>query len=259
MKKIYIIIMLSLVFLACEERKEKELEFTNYTVERTYKNCLPEQGNCTFINLTYPVIVTDNTAAENINLEVNDHVIKIVNYQDDLEIESSEDLADKFIKNYEESAADFQDYETPWEASVFGEILLQNEDIISIKINSDLFTGGAHGYSSVSFLNFNPETGERYSHDQLFSSDFKAFAEDEFRKEKDISSGEPINNTGLFFEDDEFELPENIGFTSSKVIVHYNTYEIASYAEGTFTLEFPVEEVQQYLNISLKENSPESI
>ena len=251
-KKSLLVLVFAVLFAACEEEKEP-LKFTNYSVEKSYDACNPEEGNCTFISVNYPVAEGKNEAGERMNEEITNHIIQVVDYRDDKQIESIEGLADRFIENFENTANDFPEQNIPWEASVFGEISLRTEDLISFRFNSEIFTGGAHGYSSVSFLNFNPETGAPYSHEELFTSEFKEFFEEKFRQDQNIPQDEPINSNGLFFEDDKFVLPQNIGFTENELVLHYNAYEISSYADGNFTYRFPYAEVEEFLKVSLEE------
>ena len=250
MKKNIFTLFILAFLVACESEKQP-LEFTNYAIERHFKDCNPDLESCTFIDLNYPVANKKREEAKIINREIANHIIKIIDYREDATVENLEQLADRFITNYENTSADFPDSETPWEASVYGEVQYFGEELISIKFTSELFTGGAHGYGSESFLNFNPENGELYKNKELFTSGFKDFVEKEFRKEKEIPVSDPINSTGLFFEDEQFHLPYNIGFSEGKVILHYNAYEIASYAEGAFRMEFSQEEVAQFLRIEL--------
>ncbi|MDT0691888.1 DUF3298 and DUF4163 domain-containing protein [Salegentibacter sp. F188] len=252
MKKFLLVLVFAVLFTACEEEKEP-LKFTNYSVEKSYNKCNPEEGNCTFISMSYPVAEGENEAAERINKEITNHIIEVVDYRDDKKIESIEGLAERFIENFENTANDFPEQNIPWEASVFGEIPLRTEELISFRFNSQIFTGGAHGYSSVSFLNFNPQTGAQYSHDELFTSEFKGYFEEKFREDQNIPQEEPINSNGLFFEDDKFVLPQNIGFTENEVVLHYNAYEISSYADGNFTYRFPYSEVEEFLKVSIEE------
>ncbi len=230
MKKITLLLLLSLAFAACET-EEEPLGFIDYSVERYYEDCRPEEGNCTFINLGYPVAKNNTNAAEKINRSINDRIIRIVDYSEEITAESPEELAEDFITNYENTKAKFPDSETPWEASVQGEVSYKGENLISVRFNSEIFTGGAHGYAGTGFINFNPETGDEYEHSAIFNEDFIEFVEKAFREKQEIPKDEVINSTGLFFENDEFHLPNNIGFTEEKVIVIYNPYEVAAYAE----------------------------
>jgi len=49
------------------------------------------------------------------------------------------------------------------------------------------------------------------------------------------------------FEDNQFQLPQNMGLTPQGMVLHYNPYEAASYADGALVLEFPHEAVRPFL------------
>ncbi|HEY9186123.1 MAG TPA: DUF4163 domain-containing protein [Salegentibacter sp.] len=250
MKKLLSIFSLILLFSACEQEPES-LKFSNFSVEKSADNCDPETEKCSFIDLNFPEASGDGTREKRINEEIENHLSYILGYEDDPNIESVEDMGDIFIRNYEKTTKDFPGYNTPWEATIYGEISYESDKLVSIQFNSEVFEGGAHGYSSITWLNFNPETGAIYSQDELFTEDFKNFIEKRFRKEQGIPEGESINSTGLFFENDEFHLPQNIGFSSTKVILYYNAYEIAAYADGPYRMELSQTEISEYIKIEL--------
>ncbi|MDN3596122.1 DUF3298 and DUF4163 domain-containing protein [Zunongwangia endophytica] len=256
MKKILFVLLASMLLFACEDEKKKELNFTNYNVEKAYKQCNPEDGDCTFINLNYPVAKGNKEVAQKINDSIAHRIIQIVSGfspESTRTPETIDEMVNDFIENYASYREDFPETDIPWEATVFAEITLENANILSIDFNSYTFTGGAHGYGSNTYLNFNPETGEVYTHKDLFSAEFKAFVEKDFRTKEDIPQDVNINSTGMFFENDEFHLPVNISFNENKVILTYNPYEIAAYAEGQKTYEYSLDEVSEYLKIDLSE------
>ena len=84
---------------------------------------------------------------------------------------------------------------------------------------------------------------------QLFKSekDFKAFAEKEFRNKYKIPANGSINPTGLMFENEKFNLPLNIFYTKEGLLLYYNSYEAASYADGPKELLLPYDKVNDYL------------
>ncbi|WP_237708905.1 DUF3298 and DUF4163 domain-containing protein [Gillisia marina] len=249
MKKLFLVLTLSLLILSCN-KDAPELSFDELNIEQVSEvDCNPEEENCTFIGIKVPWAMGKDTISNLMNSHIEDHVIKMIDYQDYEDLESLESLAQTFIDDYEISAKEFPEYNIPWEAYVEGKITYQSEKLISIQFDVALFTGGAHGYTSVTYLNFDPETGRLVSNEELFSQDFKDFAEVRFRKKNDIPENESINSTGLFFENDKFQLPQNIGFHSNKVVLIYNSYEIASYSEGNIQLVFKMEEAKKYFKI----------
>jgi hypothetical protein len=53
----------------------------------------------------------------------------------------------------------------------------------------------------------------------------------------------------LMFEDEKFYLPQNIFYTDKGLLLYYNSYEAASYADGPKELLLPYKEVNEYLMV----------
>jgi len=242
----FIIIML----LAGCKKEEQELEFQVLSIEQvSEENCIPEEENCTFISIQIPWALDSETRSKKINRKIEEHIVQLIDYQEENNFNNLEGLSEKFIDDYEASAKEFPEYNIPWEASVEGRISHRSPDLISIEFDLALFTGGAHGYTSVSYLNFNSKTGDQLWTKDIFEDEFTSYAEKLFRQKNDIPEDQPINSTGLFFENDSFQLPQNIGFSKNKIILRYNAYEVASYAEGGIQLEIPIKEVEEFIKI----------
>jgi len=248
-KKLFLALTFNLLLIGCN-KDAPELSFDELNIERVSEvNCNPEEENCTFIGIRVPWAMGKDTRSNLLNSHIEDHIIKLVDYQDNKDLNSLENLAQTFITDYEASAEEFPEYNIPWEAFVEGKVTYESDKIISIQFDLALFTGGAHGFTSVSYLNFDPESGRLIANKDLFTEDFKNFAEKKFRKKNDIPEKDAINSTGFFFEDDKFELPQNIGLLQNKIVLRYNAYEIASYSEGTIQLVFKMDEVEKYFKI----------
>lgn len=250
------LLLLLLLFTSCkDEPKKKELpplEFEPVSVIKKFgEGCHTGDFNCSVISLDLPRATGPEQVAGRINSQLREHVFSLVFSEEASEAKTYEEYAKEFIANKKRVEAEFGEA-VPWKAIVTGEVIAEFENLLSIAVVSEIFTGGAHGYASTSFFNFNPKTGEAYTHEDLFSEEFVDYAEKAFRQRNGIPEGEPINSTGFWFEEESFNLPINIGITKEKVILLYNSYEIASYAEGEFRLEFPLEEVEAYLKIELE-------
>jgi len=96
-------------------------------------------------------------------------------------------------------------------------------------------------------LNFNPASGNLYTQDELFKKvgDFSELVEQHLKSE--IAEKSITEN---YFFGEDFKLPENIGFNEEGVIFLYNTYEIASYAQGITEFTVPYNEIANYLKIN---------
>jgi len=215
--------------------------------EVSFLDCNPEEENCAYINIQIPWVENSNSRDKSINRIIEDHVINLMDYQEENSARDLQSISKNFISNYEASSKEFPDFNIPWEANVEGGVLINSPEIISIQFDLAIFTGGAHGYTSKSFLNIDPQTGEALRNEDLFTSEFEGYVEDLFRKKHDIPENESINSTGYFFENDSFHLPQNIGFVKNKIILRYNAYEVASYSEGGFQLEIPKEEARNFI------------
>ena len=142
----------------------------------------------------------------------------------------------------------------PWEAKIDGSVVYEDKELLTLQLQSYVFTGGAHGYSAQRFLNFDKKRGVALENWQLFQNReaFEQFVETKFREQEAIPAEASINQTGLMFESDRFYLPENIGFTKEGVKLLYNPYEVASYADGPIVLTLPFNEVRPFLATETK-------
>lgn len=249
-------ILQSLLFLiilsSCQdEKKSKELPLRfekESFIKKAGENCETEDYDCTIISLEVINAKGEPEVSEKINRTLQKHVIQLIASEENPEIENLEDLTHNFITDYQKAAKSFSE-EPAWEAYVNESVYKKSENLISIGITAEIFSGGAHGYKNQSFLNFNPKTGDELSWENIFTEDFKTFVEEKFRKEYEIPAEENINSTRFWFKNDTFHLPENIGFSDTHVILTYNIYEIAPYADGDFYLEIPIAEARPFLKI----------
>jgi len=246
-KKLLSPLILLFVVVGCK----KEFPTPEFEVlvidEVSFLKCNPEEENCAFISIQIPWPKNSNSRDRRIRENIEEHVINLMDYEEENSSRNLESMSRNFILNYEDSAIEFPEYSIPWEANVEGRILTSSPEIISIEFDLALFTGGAHGYTSKSFLNLDPRTGKVLKTEDLFTSEFIGYAEEIFRKQHDIPENDPINSTGYFFENDNFHLPKNIGFLKNKIILRYNAYEVASYSEGGIQLEIPEEEAVDFI------------
>ena len=249
------VLLLFFLFTACKNEpkvKEIPLHFEPVSViKKSGQGCLSDDFDCTIISIDVPKAIGGKDISRKINATLKKHIFSLAFSEEPSEATSYEAYAKEFIANQQQTAEEFNE-SIPWRAIVTGQLIFESEDLLSIAIDSEIFTGGAHGYRSISFFNFDPNTGKQLEHRDLFTKEFMKYAESAFRTQYDIPQGESINSTGLWFENDRFSLPHNIGFDGENILLVYNSYEVASYAEGEFRLEFPLEEVRPYLKIELE-------
>lgn len=241
MKPIFYSFLVVLLLFGCQN--EAKLTFEPYAFEN--ENC----KDCPEVSITIPKALGRTKISKTINTALEEELISLLSFDEEMEVTSIDDAIESFKNGYLELQQLYDDEPTGWEAKIVGTISYEDANFITIALDSYLFTGGAHGYTSKRFLNFDRKKGIELENSELFKSaeDFRAFAEEMFREKEDIPKSESINYTGFMFEQDSFYLPENIGFTKAGLKLLYNPYEVASYADGPIELVLLHTEVKKYL------------
>lgn len=243
--KYYTILVFSfLILTSCS----KELSFKNEVFEKG--STIPCKNDCPKITIDIPIAKNIPVVSDSINKKVFSVVKEIVYFgEKPLEAKDYKILAASFIASYEEMHKKFPDETFDWEGKIKGNVEFESDQILTIKIDHYTFTGGAHGYQGLRSLLFNPKTGKTIFTNQIFTNEnkFKAFAEKEFRAKYKIPEKSNINATGLMFENDKFQLPQNVFYTKEGLLLYYNSYEAGSYADGPKEILFPYNKISKYL------------
>lgn len=228
-----------LVLFSC--KKDVPLSFSDKTIEK--------KDNVSVL-ISYPRAEGNEAVATRINTVVENFLANEVNMSEQLDKSLTLDKAiEGFDNEYKSFKEDFSDTTQQWEALIESEVSYESETIICIAINSYLDTGGAHGNSHVTFLNFDKKTGKLLAQSDIIKDleDFKKFVQPYFEKASQSLSDE--DNIEDPFYGEGFQLPENIGFGEDGIILLYNVYEIASYAQGVTEFRIPYKTAIPYLKV----------
>ncbi|WP_298542207.1 DUF3298 and DUF4163 domain-containing protein [uncultured Aquimarina sp.] len=209
--------------------------------------------NCVITEILLVESITESKVSKSINRVIEKAACGVLNFEDDASLDTIEKALQNFNTSYQEILKEFPEEIIPYEASIYSDVSFQNSDILSIVIDSYLFTGGAHGSGNTRYLNMDLKTGKLIENKKLLNNydEFSSFAEKAFRKTYEIPEDASINSTGFFFENETFILPTNIGITDDHLILWYNQYEIASYAEGPIELKFNKKEVSNFFSVDI--------
>ncbi len=243
--KIVVPICFIFLLIACKKDEQQSIRFEK--INQEFKsNC--DTDHCAIVALDYITFTGYEEVVGPINRTIKNTIISFLS-QDKINSPSIKDAASHFLQSYENDKREFPDL-YPYDVEITIEVSLLSSDIISVKNKQYAYTGGAHGNATITFLNFDPETGDKISLKSLFNNveAFTKIAETKLREQYQIQKNQPINSTGFWFEEDRFSLPETIGFTETEVLLIYNPYEIASYADGFIEVTIPKQEVEPYLN-----------
>lgn len=244
----YFIIYTLLLFSVAQ--CSNELIFEQESFQK--KTTLPCSENCPSISVKIPVANGVPVIADSINKKVFSVLKEIIYFgEKPYTAKDYNGLLTSFIDSYEKLQKEFPNDKFGWEADINGSVKYQSENVLNIEISHYTYTGGAHGYQGLRSLLFDPSTGKLIANNKLFNDReaFKAFAEKKFRDKYKIPANKSINSTGLMFEKEKFHLPQNIFFTDNGLLLYYNSYEVASYADGPKELLLSFTEVNDYLLI----------
>ena len=248
-----IIIIFFLVISSC--KKEAPLIFSSESfTEVTIDTC--KTVSCPDITINYVEALGDKIISEKINSDIKKYIIAALNIGEDSisKAKTIEEAATDFIKVARLHAADFPDMSAEYFAEINVSESFNSNELISLELHQYLYTGGAHGSGYSFFLNIDPRTGNEIPSEALFknNTEFAEFAEEKFRETNKIPANESINATGFWFDNDRFYIPETVGFTETSLILIFNQYEIAGYADGPVELEIPLEETKGYLKYKIR-------
>lgn len=248
--KHHFLLLLIWVVSGCD--KGPSIEFVSHTnSEDDISIC--QDVSCPEVTVNYISLEGDTEVVDKINTKIKYYIIKTLHLGDNEKSSESRSIVgaiEDFIQMYRTHNAEFPDMSAEYFADVSVTSLYNSKEIISLELSQYIYSGGAHGNGYVQFMNIDPKTGEEISLNDLVTdhSEFTTFVEIKFREKFSIPVQSNINSTGYWFHDDKFYLPTAIGLTANSILIHYNPYEIDSYAAGPIELEIPREEVRQFLN-----------
>jgi hypothetical protein len=236
--------------VGCNQEKNIEFSSESFT-EKELSIC--KDSKCPEVTINYVEVFGDDDVSEKINNKIKKFIFASLLMVEDTipTAKTIQEAATGFIEAYKSDKAQFPDMAGEYFAEISVNEIYNSKEHLCFEMRQYLFTGGAHGYGTTSFLNIDPKTGEELTSEELFKNNekFTAFAEKKFRAQQKIGNDQSINVNGFWFENDEFYLPESVGFTQDSLIFVYNQYDIASYADGPIELKIAMKEAEPFLSI----------
>jgi hypothetical protein len=260
-----LIISVTLSVFSCKPATEKsgsniseqtsELKFEEKTLLRTYRDCDPQNENCTYIQIKYS-LMNQGQHKDIINSAITDYIISAgepgKKSMDKLTLEQ---VADKFINEYEIFLTENKNYDLGWMTEIQGKPEFSNTKIICYSISNVYFLGGAHPNSSLTYLNFERENGRLVFIPDILSPGFEeklnAAVDSEFRKSKNLNPEDDLTEKAGLFKN-KISYSNNFAVLREGIRFYYNPYEIAPYASGPIEVTVPYEAIKEII----PDNSP---
>ncbi|MCB0465279.1 MAG: DUF4163 domain-containing protein [Aequorivita sp.] len=248
--KITVVALIALITVGCNQERDIEFSSESFT-EKELSIC--KNSKCPEVTINYVEVFGDDAVSEKINKKIKNFIFTSLLMGEDTipKAKTIQEAATGFIEVYNADKAQFPDMAGNYFAEISVNEIYTSKEHLCFEMRQYLFTGGAHGYGTTSFLNIDPKTGEELTSKELFknNTEFTAFAEKKFRIQQKIDKDQSINENGFWFENDKFYLPESVGFTQDSLIFVYNQYDIASYADGPIEMKIGMKEAEPFLSI----------
>lgn len=254
MKNLCLLFFIALGVSSCQwgvpkKTPEKPLDTLHYTY-KTIKERAADCGTkadsaCTVVKINYPVF--DSTKALNDTIV---HKLTVMFAMDGKADSSLELMTKKFLQSY----TDFKKTD-PRTGMFFTlddsvKVIHQDSSLTTLEVRGYTYTGGAHGGTSVTFINWDTKAGKNLKLGDIFISGYhdklNAVAEKIFRGNEKLTDIASLKDN-YFFKDDKFALNENFSITPLGIKFLYNQYEIKPYAAGITELFIPYTQIKSLI------------
>lgn len=246
----------------------KSLSFQVKKIAKKDGNCEGENASCITIDIDLPVANEGkNGVAQTINTTIQTFLVKTLDFGEaEASRNSNIDTAvANIIKEFNIARKENPEGYPLWGFTIGTSIGYQSAQLVSIQFDTYANTGGAHPNGWMDFLNFDAQTGKLLDHSDLITDKkgLTILAEKKFRAYHKLEPNSNLAEAGFEFQylhtkgteepkDEDigvFALPKVIGIDKDKLILCYNSYDIAPYVVGPTILEIPLSEVNTFLNL----------
>ncbi|WP_333818770.1 DUF3298 and DUF4163 domain-containing protein [Ohtaekwangia sp.] len=253
---LFVAVMATFFLYACSRKEEKHEHAlpVAYHIKNFAKyssNCQGDSLQCASFEVSYPEFSGIDTA---ISLMIKFKIDSAVSagYSEGL-VQTLEQTGNIFIEEYENFIqADSEAIGMGgWYHTTDVTVNIAGDSLVSLTVNTDDYSGGAHPNAAVTFININPRTGKTATLSDFLKPGYQAaltkLGEAIFRRERELADTASFKNNFFDFPDDKFKLNQNYGFTKEGIQFFYNSYEVAPYAAGPTDVVIPYSEIKDWL------------
>jgi len=246
----------SVLLLACQHdssTKQSTTKPSPDTLVYSYKNIKERAADCgtkpdsacSEAVITYAVF----PGHKSLNDSITDRLLQV--YVNDIPDKTLAMQARSFVEAYMNDTSRLSDGDNMiYTLESSARIVRQDSSLLTIQFDSYSFSGGAHGSTYTSFLNWNSSNDKKITLADIFLPGYEEklrnIAEKIFRDQEKLSATSSLAN--YFFKNARFVLNDNFLITPVGIRFLYNEYEIKSYAEGQTDLLIPYNKIKVLLS-----------
>jgi hypothetical protein len=234
--------LIAVTAVACTltERPDMTYEIVHFLKE-SQTGCDSDTATCARFEVDYPIFTIDS----NVQSAINERIVAVLSggppAPTSLEL-LGDDFIDDFVTFQKESPA----LGLGWYFDGNVSVLIASDTLISLQVDSETFTGGAHSSFLTRFVNVEPATGTAYLLDALlmpgYQDELNRLAQEDFARQK-MPEADSTGLEGM----PPFKLNDNYGFSKEGIVFYFNDYELGSYAEGSTEILIPYERLSSWI------------
>lgn len=138
-----------------------------------------------------------------------------------------------------------------WENMDSITVIANQPTFISLRRMHFEYTGGAHGNPSVTYASFNTTNGKHLKFDDILATGklnaLKSINIKQLKALRNLEEQYLLEASGLFISGDDLPLPSTFALTTKGLLISYDYYEIACYADGVTTYTIPFSKLKGIL------------
>lgn len=153
-----------------------------------------------------------------------------------------------YLKEAKESFKERPEYANPYEYSNTLSVVMFNDDVLIIANNTYYFTGGAHGSTIVTYLNYDLDKQNDVELKDIIT-DMDKFKE-ALHKKADEQKEDLFDDYNETIDKDLADPDKTLTFfiKDGSLVIEFGQYDIAPYSSGLIDFEFPYNEHKNMLN-----------
>ena len=222
-----------------KENKAKETEFLTIRKEASFKLTVPEdiaQGRPYYSTSKVDLTIPADSVSEISRL------ILSTAFPDDSISQGISAAADRFLStpvDFVQTGAEKVGFvpDKPEDIVLLSKNIvidtLCHNNLTTFHIVSQGYTGGAHGYYSAAYINYDTERGTVVNAENLFAdkNGVRHLILESIARKNNCKI-EDLEKNGVVFSTDDVNVPKNFYPEADSLVFYYNPYEISSWAQG---------------------------
>lgn len=236
---------------ACSKLKEQPVvDFVMKDIKAESSPNCREDSACATFQIQYPEFLgLDTTVRQSIDDRIANHLANAIAVDASAETQTLQQLGDDFVNDFREFTKEEPGYDLGWYFRGQVTVLISSDTLISLQVDSETFTGGAHANYSTNFVNIEPKNGTEFLLDQMlrpgYRDDLNRLAGEELENQLQLNQTDSLGSSEI--DDGNFEFNENYGFRKEGIVFYFDTSEFGSPVDDPVEVIIPYEKLRDWM------------